>query len=487
MAESIGLTMGGEGLFGLAIQQGSISEPSYPNWIDGGYNCHYDRMSYGYNEPITDELAMGSSEDYNDIVHWFPVTDMSFAPVKQTNVLPPETNRRALPTGIYLTGMWGEGVATIIPRLDDKAGWLLLATFGEASTIESSTASAVVREVLAEAYTSEYSDDGTSVGGTGCVNTHIFSLFDTHQFFAPWLTLYRLLPSIRDGEQVGEVYQDAHVRGFTMNVAAVSPVTIDLDMVGRVPMEDTMSYAFNVDPKWEDCADLGNFEDFAVTSCDGWVKVGGNEYDAVSLTMQVTNTTLDPADGITIGNYTPADFPILNRSVTMSVQFLIDSWDLYVSVFRGLMTDVSKLGEQAAGGDYSGDYDTGYSTGDMGLQGGVAGNVCGGNPDLENACTTHTGVTGVNPQCCILMEDFDLMLAAGICNVDDTCISRIRVLSNPAYENVAWSAEPVRLTPGRPVLMQATATFTSVGPAVDPFWVLLQNAKEDYVLPDLRA
>lgn len=462
LADHIGITMGSDGLFGLAIQQG-YGESGYSGWTD------YTKMSYGYNYPVTDEvihnaIAAGNTDSpsaYTDVAHYYSLTDLSFSPIKNINVLPPETNRRAFPTGAYLTGMWGQGVVSMIPRLDNRFGWILLAALGEVSTVSDTT----IAHHLA-------GNNGSDSG----IHSHIFSFVDTHQFFTPWLTCYRLLPCVAEQEQVGEVYQDAHFRTFTINAAAVSPITVDLDIMARL---HTGNYVFNVDPGWEEYAVFDDFDDFGVTSCEGWVQIAGVTYDATALTVTLTNNLMAPADSIIIGTYNPADFPVLGRTLDVTITFIVKDYDLYVSHFRGLWTDVSALG-QGGTGDWGTDYST-VARGDMGWPDQIAGG-------------SYDGVRGVNPECTVLMEDFEILLASqtfipvdlnGNGAYDDERY-KLRIRSNPDYNNVSWRIAPLRLTPNRPVIMQATASFHSVQDTSDPVQFILQNDNQDYDLPDLR-
>ena len=130
----------------------------------------------------------------------------------------------------------------MVPRFDNRFGWILLAVLGDVSTVADTTVANYLLGVGGD-------DTSHADGIGGQINSHVFNLFDTHQFFSPWLTCYRLLPSVADGEQLLEVYQDGHFQTLTINAASVSPVTVDMSIMARLHQGN---YVFNVDAHWED-------------------------------------------------------------------------------------------------------------------------------------------------------------------------------------------------------------------------------------------
>ena len=103
MATESDIQLTNDTLFGIAIQKGSGA-------------TQYELMSTGYDTPLE------PSDGY-----YFATTDIAVAPIKNMEALPPEIQARALPGGMFPTGAWMEGVASMIPRMDNRFGWLLLA------------------------------------------------------------------------------------------------------------------------------------------------------------------------------------------------------------------------------------------------------------------------------------------------------------------------------------------------------------------------
>ena len=60
---------------------------------------------------------------------------------------------------------------------------------------------------------------------------------------------------------------------------------------------------------------------------------------------------------------------------------------------------------------------------------------------------------------------------------------KLCVKSNEDHDSVTWKMQPLRLQPNRPVILQATASFSSISETADPFWFILQNLKTNYELP----
>jgi len=422
------MTMGSAGLLGIAIQTGGqTSDPDYT------------RMTLGYEELVTDD----------DKFTYHSLTDLSFGPIKNSETLPPETNMRALPTGAYVTGAWGAGGLSLIPRLDNRLGWLLLAALGEVSTISD------IRLTDLSIMGGDGSQDLAIHPENEGINCHIFSMVDINQFFVPWLTVRRLLPNLIDNERVGELFQDAHIGTLTINASSVSPLTFDVTMLARIH-ED---YAFYPDPfgtgEWSDDITFDELEHFGVTSCEGWVKINDEKYDVTNLTITLTNNLLPPAQTIIIGSYSPTDFPVLGRTLEATVTFLVDTYDLYVSSFIGgdvtYWADISeKTGYTAAGG-------------------------------------AGSAVDGWNIECGVLISDMEIVLASqtrmGAVG-DGTERFKLCVKSNKDHDSVTWKMQPLRLQPNRPVILQATASFNSISETADPFWFILQNLQTNYELPD---
>jgi len=390
-----GMQMPQDSLFGFSIQQGS-----------GGTD--YAKMADGYNEPDLTNM------------YYFPLTDSNVAMAKQQTALPDEMGGKAMTLGTYVTGVWAGGTVSLIARLEERLGWLLLATMGEVST---------VTDIKAEDL--GICGGSGSSGDTSGINSHIFFFSDNDEFFAPWLTMFHKLPHTTAAEEVGERMQDGRIGTFTMNAAAGAPVGIDLGIVGR---RLQASEEFDVNPGWS--ATYDDFTTFAVGTCEGHFKVEGTEYDVTNITLNVTNNVLPPAQSVTIGSIDPKDFPLLGRQVTVTATILVDTYDLYLSTFVGSAADVSSGTDQTA------------------------------------ACTVYKGDLDV------MLASQVAIGAAG----DATEKYKLRIVSNRDNNNVAWNVQPIRAQPRRPVVLQVQGTVEAVS-GETALYVVLQNAKADYSLP----
>ena len=389
------LQMPNDALLGIALQQDSAASD-------------YAKLAAGYDEVVSNDA------NYN----FYPFTDLSLAPVKNTDVLPPEIGGKALPTGEYVTGIWAEGPVSLIPRLDNRFGWLLYAACGQVSTI----ANAKVEDLALF--------DGAGAATSG-VHSHIFSVVSADQYFIPWLSARRLLPHTTAGERVGEVFQDGRVAALTLAAATASPITADLTILARVKQTD---FAFEVNPGWS--ATYDDLDDFAVASCDGHFKVAGTEFKVTAAAFNLVNQLLPPAQSTYIGSVHPLDFPNLGRVMTVTGTFLVENYDLYMSIFKGAAVDVSVDG-------------------------------------------------GQNPACTVYEAELDVMWASqtaiGAAGDADEPF-RLRFLSNQVDDNVSWTVRPIRIMPNRPIVAQVVGTFKAAATGY-PWYMVLQNGTANYTLP----
>jgi len=379
------LQMPNDAQLGLALQRGAGATDAI-------------KLAAGYGQ------YTGSDASYN----WYPFTDLSLAPVKNVDQLPPEIGGVALPTGQFTTGIWAEGPISLIPRLDNRFGWIMYAAMGQVSSVSNQKV-----------------EDLTLIGGAGTattgVYTHIFSPILTDQYFIPWLSARRLLPHLTAGERVGEVFQDGRVATFTINGAAAAPVTVDTTFLARVKQSN---YVFEINPSWS--ATYDDLSDFAVASCDGHVKINDVSYQATAVSINLVNQLLPPQQSLVIGSVTPVDFPNLQRQLTIAVTFLVENYDLYLSTFTGATVDASaSSGENVACTIYQADV------------------------DVMLASQTAIGASG-----------------------DTSEPFRLRVVSNQDADNVSWTPRPVRVVPNRPVVMQLIGTVTAASSGYPWFMML---------------
>lgn len=384
-------------LFALAIQQD-----------DTGATEH-EKMLGGYEEVVTTDA------DFS----YFPLLEVGVAPVKLSDVLPDEIGGRALPSGVFATGVWGGGPATFIARLDNRIGWPLLAAFGAVTT-------------TADTMIENHPDLGGTAGSDTGIHTHKFTFPATNQYFLPWVTMRRMLPHIIPEERIGEVLQDGRLNSFTLNAAAAQPVAVSLNTLARVHQSN---YVFNANPAWGTVT-YDDFNSYAVTSCDGFVRVGGVDFKAVGVSLALANQLLQPQQSLHIGTIHPLDFPCTKRVMQVTTTFFVEDYDLYTSMFAGQAVDV-------------------YA-----------------DPTS----------TSSNVGCEIYRADLDVMLASQD-YITGTEPHRIRVRSDHAGgDNVSWTLRTLALAPNQPVLMQVIGIVEAV-PTGNPIQVYLQNDQANYNLP----
>lgn len=304
-----------ETLWGLGIQQGNGASD-------------YLKMADGYEQIVS----------INNNFSWYSLTDVGMSPVKTQVPLAQEIGGRALTSGTYVTGAWAAGPVTLIPRLDNRVGWLLLAGMGNVSSVANTEIDNLA--ILGGAHGSD----------TG-VNSHIFTFQSDDQHFVPWCTVRRRLPHTTAANRLGEEFQDCKIGAMTGTIATGTPFTVDLDMVGRLKQSN---YVFDFNPDWG-TQTYDDYDTFAVPSCAGHFKVGGTAFSVTNMTFTVANNVLPPAQSVVIGTIHPQDFPTLSRTFTVTATFLVDTWDLYVSTFAG--SSVSATDSNASCTIYQADID----------------------------------------------------------------------------------------------------------------------------------
>lgn len=391
----MGLQMPGGTLFAFGIQQGAGA-------------TDYDKMVAGYEQLV--------SADAN--FYYYALTGIQLAPVKGMDVLQPEISGRALPSGVFSTGAWAGGGVSMIPRLDNRFGWALLAAFGEVLTTADTTIE-------------HHTDLGGTPGSDTGIHTHKFRFESDDQYFVPWLSLRRMLPHTTAAERVGEIFQDGHVASLMFGAQAAAPLVAQMGFLARVKQTD---YVFNANPSWA-AATYDGFHNFGVTNCDGFVMVNGVEFKAVGVSIALANQLLPPQQSLHIGSMHPLDFPCLGRALQVTATFLVEDWDLYVSMFAGENVDVSTP-------------------------------------------------TSANVGCPVYTADLDVMIASQELIGATAEPYRIRVRSDHAgaSDNTAWAVQAVQLAPNRPVVMQIIGTILGVDTG-DPINVYVQNAQASYALP----
>jgi len=351
--------------------------------------------------------------------HYFAFTNCSYAPMEQAGQLPLESGASAFPRGYFKSGVVFQGMVDLIPRLENRFGWILEAVCGDASTFSDQT----VAQVIAAA--------GANVG----VNAHQFMPLygvdaTASRLDIPYLTTHRLLPHTTAADQVGEISQDACIASLTMNIGAAGIVTSRLAMIGRA----NPATVWDLNPGWSEPT-YDNDDTFAVTACEGSVSIsitGGTpgtvtEFDAQAATITFTNLLLNPNQSRVIGSGHHLDHPNLGRTLTIDIPYLVMDYDVYMQCFSGAANPV---------------VDAGWS------------------------CTPAAGNV-----------DISVQSAEEISGAATTAYYLMRLRT--AQGNVKWYANPLPIVPGRPVVcaLRGYVCHTSSGL---PYEWFLQNDTANY-------
>jgi len=140
-----------------------------------------------------------------------PATSLGLAPVIMQNELEIELGQGLWPTGSYRAGYHGEGDVSLQPRLEDQFGWLLYALTGS---------------ILAE-FPGPSVDNG--------VREHAFKADESAAAGnLPWLQMLRYDPSLGEGSDLWEIYDDCRTISWAINIPAQAVTTVDISTRSRV-------------------------------------------------------------------------------------------------------------------------------------------------------------------------------------------------------------------------------------------------------------
>jgi hypothetical protein len=252
--------------------------------------------------------------------YWFPMINCDFGPLEGQDNIPFEIGGSALQRGRFKTGVVFGGNLDLVPRLDNRLGWLLHAGMGDASTIADTTVANAI---------------AGSTGSDTDVHTHRFYFKSTDEFYVPYVTAHKLLPHETAASQVGEIAEDCVVTGLTLTATPAAVVTMRASLLGRATADTVWDY----NPAWTATYDTDNT--FMVTSCTGSVKIEYGDpavlttFKTGAVTMTLANNVLPPAQSRYIGSGHPIDFPVLSRTFTVVTTCFCESYDLYVETFGG--------------------------------------------------------------------------------------------------------------------------------------------------------
>ena len=263
-------------------------------------------------------LGIGLQTGYNALqatngnFYYYPFTGMQFGPNQPVANLPPEAGRDITPRGAYKSGIWGAGGFSVLPRISEDFGFLLLAALGLDTPL------------------ADVDLDGSTVAGC---NVHEFT-FAAAAANIPYFTARRVLQHSTEAEMLGEQIQDCHVGSLEVTIPAVGPVSANLDLLGRIPAalallkpDPTTDWGLAAVTYDDDDAFALSVHDLSRVKLD----IAGSrvELPATGVTFALNNNLLPPDQGRVIGDPTPVDYPVLSRSAMVRVTCLLEDYDLY--------------------------------------------------------------------------------------------------------------------------------------------------------------
>jgi len=277
---------------------------------------------------ILKQTAFETIQSNDSNFHYFAFTACSYGPQQGDAALPLEAGSTyPFPAGMYKTGLFFAGNVAMIPRLENRLGYLLEGVCGDVSTFSNVT----VDQHIAAA------------GSNNGVYCHQFlGLLDATgtgtNFTLPYFTTHRLLPNQTTASEVGEISQDMCISSLQLNVGAAGIVTANVGMVGR-GADITL---WDVNPGWTQPT-LDDIDTFMVTSCTGFVKISVSGGTPATVTTQnvvgaqftFVNQLLPPNQARIVGSPYHVDHPNLGRSLFIDIPTLVTDYDTYVQAFGG--------------------------------------------------------------------------------------------------------------------------------------------------------
>jgi hypothetical protein len=286
---------------------------------------------------ILKQTAFETIQSNDSNFHYFSFTQCNYGPQQGDATLPLEAGSTyPFPAGTYKTGLFFAGNVAMIPRLENRFGYILEGVCGDVSTWSDVTIDQHIAAV------------GANVG----VYAHQFlGLLDATgtgtNFTLPYYTTHRLMPNTVTASEVGEISQDMCFSALQMNVGAAGIVTANVGMVGR----GFSGTIWDLNPGWTSPT-LDDIDTFMVTSCTGFVKIsisGGTP--ATVTTQDVTgaqftfiNQILPPNQARIVGSPYHVDHPNLARFITVDIPTLVTDYDVYMQAFGGPANPVVDTG-----------------------------------------------------------------------------------------------------------------------------------------------
>ena len=258
------------------------------------------------------QATKGVPRTQNELFDYYPLTSGGYGLNQGMANLPPEMGKSTTPRGSYKTGISGDGQVTMIPRLVDKFGKMMLILMGK------------------DAVTADTTLDGVAVSG---VHVHTFT-FDDNEVFLPYASGRRVIPGPR---KLAEVTQDIRLGRGEFNFPAVGPMSASLQMAGRVPNAANM-FVNDPDIPMELASIAYESDDSFANGIDpdSTITIMGESLKCTGLSVSIMNE-LAPGDQTRhVGGQTPFDYPVLSRTISVRATVFFTDKDLYQRILAGV-------------------------------------------------------------------------------------------------------------------------------------------------------
>ncbi|RUM42120.1 MAG: hypothetical protein DSY80_07805 [Desulfocapsa sp.] len=231
----------------------------------------------------------------------------SLGPITQKQIAPPEIDGNNNPTGAYKSGSFYAGKTTVLPRLEDDFGNLLLGLTGYAAAPVDN-------------------GDGTY--------THVFSqapVASGGAIFLPWMSFRRYIPGVDLTTDVGDIGLDCKISSGQFTLPQVGPLAVDFDVTGRVPTLDAAPDLWT----WSGIAEAFKSVPMSMTGSFKLPSFDTNPLPATGVRVTVLNNTTTVQEERIVGSYNPDDFATRQRVLQIEFTYKWRDPALYRFIYNG--------------------------------------------------------------------------------------------------------------------------------------------------------
>ncbi len=253
--------------------------------------------------------------------------DIDYDAQNVQSTLPLEVGRTIVPKGAYKSGVAVGGGMSILPRLENSIGVILLGALGSATTVSNSPESGV--------------------------NTHTFSFDPLKQDYSPWMAVRKAVPGGQGIRGKGVIGYDNKVTSTRFSIPAAAPVEARVDFMGRVPVFD------NYPESWTVTQDYESFESLLI-ACKASFKMptlSANAQPVTQVTIDIMNNLTGPQQEFIIGSYFMDDIAMLTRAMTIRFMYKWYDPELYErsmgNALNATAWDPAPFITEKSGGNYA--------------------------------------------------------------------------------------------------------------------------------------